>query len=1504
MPPTTSYCHRVLILCLLFLALGSRARAQELTQYKVVYTGSLFGYFRYPEVQDLSQNGCPEFDPAFDPAKRMGDPEQAFKSAMDNAANSIDKDNAVKSAEQQLIVRVAVGDNFSPYLLARQAWNPDPNFDRLVPKEEYSYLPKAGNWVRVTDDKQLNRANDDTLQLYHGEGVVPMDNVGCFLRLMHFDAIVPGEFDFYFGPERLRQVARFLKTPASPSPKANVPDFMPVRMLGANLSLKTRYVDPNSPQEQSDSSGDDSSPSKSGPKGPVPPIAPATLAPTATLPKVVLPWLRSVNIKNAIVVQAQKVGATSPQEPNAVMLLKEADFTSKQETSFWKCMQDPDFWNSTPDPKKIPPCEIQGAVERASNWRITRTDGDAIYAFAIWPNLKAACIDPSTTKNPSNKVQPTCDHSWAPLSLRVGNYVKTFPKSTDCDPHDKELLCAQPTVDLDYGLPKTIILQPNTACAVNPPPSTACEILKPNPNPKNTYQLKIIRSGLEAVQPPAFGVQLPYLEDPRNSSNQPGAPGVDPLKYEIKPWVPEDSPWACVSTTHGNVAVFGVVDPNLGELIGRLNDTWYSIQGGNPGTQFSDNTHEETDLQVSDPAEALQQVLQYFNERSKEADFNCKDAHRILLAQMAQSQAYDLAARLKLSPFEAPFDFVIAKADPDRATGKRDITKYYEPNPSDTAPKPLFKFRDPLVLVPGIQYSPEDPYGLKVRVQDAILTDVTDVNAKDERIVKNRVESSTLGFCRMDAPCVESSTLESCPPAASCVKSSTLGVCSSAVPCDVDPMRDNSPLQTKLAQPSAFNLSMSIGQIIQTSAKQLNSNSALHSALKDVALQTGQKVYPLGINDWKNADWNKFFEDLGLTVMRQTCHSDLAFVQHRDVFLPMNYSESQGQFFHSYDERGIEALLDIVFWKGDFIQCMNLPGSTITSLLQTSKQFQDQEDLGVMDQVSQGWALATLGVTGQGSKTQLIDGQYLDPKKLYSVAITDYLANGDTGYPALQGAEPYPAAAWDKLPMNLLSYKLIKTLVPNSKLPPEPRSDEAFDVLLTDTSPVPKKPTQPGVGAWFANLTSINKQAKITPLDQSVRDLPHLSISLYKLDGSYSILAHRDSLKTVGENFPGVSSVDLTSPESLSYGFDHLARVQYDFKHWLLFGQSELNYGEHNQRGKPPNEAYQPSQTADFYSIQTGPAIRLFPHFQNPASLTFQVPLELDTQIIKPLTQFNIIQNTCPPNVTCPKASSTPPPVYAAPSRYYSYRPGFRYSFSFLRPQQPGQGGQSGGQSSGQAKGQSGQGGGGGGAGQGGSGSKGQGQSSTLDSYLEVGFANGQLRNGPNAFTFMYTGTPPAGSTLTNPETCYVANLQTCIPQLQASSIAAHLIGVTNGRVHGQGGIYLNFRVDMPLWNYSEFTLENLGNFYFNRHNDAVVDTRYWDDLKASITVPIYRKISLAPTYEVFWFKNKVAYNIYSSQSAYVSLNYSFAWHTGLNWRKVLQGYSDPVPTLPSLPTR
>jgi hypothetical protein len=60
------------------------------------------------------------------------------------------------------------------------------------------------------DDPDYLGAERLFVDVAEGNGRIPTDNVACFLSRAGYTAIVPGKQDFHFGPERLRQIARFL----------------------------------------------------------------------------------------------------------------------------------------------------------------------------------------------------------------------------------------------------------------------------------------------------------------------------------------------------------------------------------------------------------------------------------------------------------------------------------------------------------------------------------------------------------------------------------------------------------------------------------------------------------------------------------------------------------------------------------------------------------------------------------------------------------------------------------------------------------------------------------------------------------------------------------------------------------------------------------------------------------------------------------------------------------------------------------------------------------------------------------------------------------------------------------------------------------------------------------------------------------------------------------------------------------------------------------------------
>jgi hypothetical protein len=176
--------------------------------YSVVYTGRLFGYFRYPDVQSGAQTGCPsEQDVPLPPQVTQ------FRSALQRIHASGD-------------VLVSMGDNFAPELLSRTIRNDLPGTaheGEMVSKNLFDPGPQGTSWIpKVASPSQQSGSV---------QGTVPSDNVGCFFRLMQFDAVVPGFNDFYFGPARLREIARFLAEPATGGER-------PTQLLAANLLIR------------------------------------------------------------------------------------------------------------------------------------------------------------------------------------------------------------------------------------------------------------------------------------------------------------------------------------------------------------------------------------------------------------------------------------------------------------------------------------------------------------------------------------------------------------------------------------------------------------------------------------------------------------------------------------------------------------------------------------------------------------------------------------------------------------------------------------------------------------------------------------------------------------------------------------------------------------------------------------------------------------------------------------------------------------------------------------------------------------------------------------------------------------------------------------------------------------------------------------------------------------------------------------------------------------------
>jgi hypothetical protein len=155
----------------------------------------------------------------------------------------------------------------------------------------------------------------------------------------------------------------------------------------------------------------------------------------------------------------------------------------------------------------------------------------------------------------------------------------------------------------------------------------------------------------------------------------------------------------------------------------------------------------------------------------------------------------------------------------------------------------------------------------------------------------------------------------------------------------------------------------------------------------------------LGVNASDKMD---SFVTATLRIMREATNADFAMLQKRDFYW--------GPFRQPHDPAGGDVAQ--VLWTGDVLRVITVTGATLKKVLQESAQF-DQADLQAtleVQEVKRGLFYYGLEATEGGN--YLIDGALLDPARLYTIATSNHISAGDTGYPELND----PQFADNRLP--------------------------------------------------------------------------------------------------------------------------------------------------------------------------------------------------------------------------------------------------------------------------------------------------------------------------------------------------------------------------------------------------------------------------------------------------------------------------------------------------------
>ncbi len=570
--------------------------------------------------------------------------------------------------------------------------------------------------------------------------------------------------------------------------------------------------------------------------------------------------------------------------------------------------------------------------------------------------------------------------------------------------------------------------------------------------------------------------------------------------------------------------------------------------------------------------------------------------------------------------------------------------------------------------------------------------------------------------------------------------------------------------------------------------------------------------------------------DLALLARQRTLHTDIAFLQRRDLF------DGDHQSQQSLPRGELQNQINRVFWKGDFVIPLHVTGATLKKLMKQSKKFDELDHDLLSTEIEMGRSLLSIGIWNDPKDTDsyYINGAKLDDAKLYTVAATEFLALGDTGFPDLATPDVPPATRIEDFSqLQALSRLICKQIKRTPSYGDVTCDEDNLNIHYFDASSQVPFDRTPG---FYAATHYITAQRRFLPIpvpatgvSGKVQQRPFYSLNLESLDFTYGG-TYIEHVSKASAKFAGISAPGVTTSGSNSLGSDHKLRGIYDFGPGTFYVLNDSAFTKTNT-----GTAQFATITNNMWGMEGGGTIR-FRH-NRPSWLSFQYSGRFEGQLTDPsptAIKLNVGSNLL----------LNPPQI----STLYG-RLGLRAEFGDIY----------------------------------------------VESGLEQ--INSQHVLTAYAFTTtagIVSCTPQAGiqflclgGTMPGPIAAD-GDLTSNLPV--KTSVTDYLTG--GAYLNFNIKFPLWSRRDANGADQSwYFTVTNKGDLYFNSRNDTSVQTRYLDKFTPSFNIPIYGKLTLTPKVDFIFYEDKVAHRHFASATPALSLSYSFNFREGMNfWRSLGYG--------------
>jgi len=944
-----------------------------------------------------------------------------------------------------------------------------------------------------------------------------------------------------------------------------------------------------------------------------------------------------------------------------------------------------------------------------------------------------------------------------------------------------------------------------------------------------------------------FSVGIPFLQyiDPLHLSDDvkdafhKQDQNLIPSPYLVKPVCSRFADGTCKGEWN-TVAVFGAVDPDMEQEIGRLDSDWRAIKKDtkknvNCQRDLKCGKNEkkyETALEIADPAKSLKQLIDYLLACGKYGNSthgdDCYGAEsnggpelefksKILLAQMDGGKASLLAAHLKR---RYHFETVISEFDQQQFT--RNQVSVVDETLSPRMPLPEQSACDKDVCdLPSFIAVPPPAWDLAWQDDPVRVLRVSQIAMGQQRYVVSGtgIEQIRSGTAICDG-CVQSAAAQALAQS-----------------------------RTRLAEDPQLS-GAARHELVEFLGKVLPVQPAVQNPLDPTKEET-----------------ESVLKDATLYAMLKETRADVALLQKRDFYLPIPVADCllrqlsgflastmpcEIQRSAGLDSHAWQKILDALIWKGDILTVIPVRGSVLQAVMKDSRQFDAKDESGLSLINETGRGLYPLGIKAAGYKdTYLINDLPLDPNRLYSVATTDYIALGDTGYPELidPSVPGFPRPLWDKRRLEYISGLVcneLRNALGNHKLPTEQNIEctstfsgkDYFDELYVQLPPSAGNTWQEAWKEWFlfgprlgqddpkqkpglkvktdvnGNPDPNGKDSRYPSLESWAQEQPPAwRFSLDKTSIGFAIQRHSDTQANLNRNFGGVSNSQATAPRSHSWNIDQEASYTYNHHAWDFVSTEAVLYNASFADAR--SGAYRnPNQSTDSFVFSVGPRFHL-PEKRKLPHWGIETYLHFDTQPVALEQSLSLTQNQV--DVATPLQFFLPR-VYTLTDR-----------LGIGRYDQK--------------------------------------------SYFEVGLEGGRAFGAFDQFDIYTNGVLvlPCVPSAT-------LSLQKCVSKLGDTIVTPTSKVTTLQSSRARTGLYWHSFLSFPVVKRMSASLENQGEFYFNNAGDNSTDTRLQHLVTAKYSFQVWPSLSFSPTYQLFLYENKQAYMTLWQQQAMLTINFNFNW--------------------------